>query len=113
MRLWPDDAVRDSEGADLLEVFLVAAVAALLAIRGFLGGVGFRTFIDEFGMRGRRGTCATRWNDTTGRSGVPSDVSRSPHTSLRIQRSLRNRTESLVGRQGEQAQLASKPWTSG
>jgi hypothetical protein len=30
---------------------------------------------------------------------------------LRPRRSPRNPPESLVGRQGEQAQLASKPWT--
>jgi hypothetical protein len=41
MWIWPRHAVRDSEGADMLEVFLVAAVVALLAIRGFLALTGY------------------------------------------------------------------------
>jgi hypothetical protein len=41
MRVWPVNAVRDSEGADTLEVFLVAAVVALLAIRTFLALTGY------------------------------------------------------------------------
>ena len=41
MRLWPEDAVRDSEGADTLELLLVAAVVALLSIRGFLALTGY------------------------------------------------------------------------
>lgn len=41
MRFWPVNAVRDSEGADSLELFLVAAVVALLAIRAFLALTGY------------------------------------------------------------------------
>ena len=41
------------------------------------------------------------------RSGVPSGVSRRPHTPVRIGRSRRNPPESLVGRQGLE------PWTLG
>jgi hypothetical protein len=40
-------------------------------------------------------------------------VSRRPHTPVRTRRCRRNPPESLVGRQGEQAQLASEPWTVG
>ena len=40
-------------------------------------------------------------------------VSRRPHMPARTRRSPRKCPESLVGRQGEQAQLASKPWTLG
>jgi hypothetical protein len=42
-----------------------------------------------------------------------SGVSRRPHTPVRTGRSPRKCPESLVGRQGEQAQLSSKPWTLG
>jgi hypothetical protein len=41
MRFWPEAAVRDSQGADALEMFLVAAVVALLAIRAGLALTGY------------------------------------------------------------------------
>lgn len=36
MRLWPESTIRDADGGEILELFLVAAVAALLLIRSFL-----------------------------------------------------------------------------
>lgn len=41
MQLWPRKAVRDSDGADMLEAFLVAGVVALLTIRAFLALTGY------------------------------------------------------------------------
>ena len=55
-----------------------------------------------------------RWGVMSGGATLgPCGVSRRPHTMLRAGRSPRKCPESLVGRQGEQAQLASKPWTLG
>ena len=41
MSLWPDDVVRDSEGAEILEALLVSAITALLGIRAFLALTGY------------------------------------------------------------------------
>ena len=41
MRLWPESTIRDADGGEILELFLVAAVAALLLIRAFLALTGY------------------------------------------------------------------------